>query len=309
MRQNCISSLAQLARQDPRVVFIGSDTSKANLGEFIRDFPDRFFMEGVCEANIIGMAAGMAMSGKIPYINTIATFLTRRCYEQILIDLGLHNLPVRLLGSGGGVVYAPLGPTHLATDDIALMQLVPNMTVVSVCDAKEMDRLMPQTISWPGPMYIRIAKGSEKIVSDEKWSFEIGKGSLIREGRDILLMTTGVGCQIALETAEALAAQKISCEILHLATIKPLDVKSILCHAEGKKGIFTIEEHRLSGGLGSTVASLLLEEGWRGMNFRRFSLPDDFIEELGSQEEVMRHHGLDAKHISQAILKLMKESK
>src|SRR5437867_6222631 len=190
VRKACLLSIYELARRDDRVVFIGSDITKQNLEKFSAEYPDRFFMEGIYEAHIIGMAAGLALNGKIPYINTIATFLTRRCYEQILVDLGLHNLPVRLLGSGGGTVYAPLGPTHLANEDIAILRAIPNMTIVAPCDADEMGRLMPQTLNWNGPVYVRMAKGGDRIVSSDKHRFEIGKAIPVREGGEVLFVST-----------------------------------------------------------------------------------------------------------------------
>ena len=130
MRKTCLDMVYELAQSDERVVFIGSDLGAGTLDSMRDTMPDRFFMEGVTEANIIGMAAGMALEGYIPYVNTIATFLTRRCYEQVALDLCLHNLPVRLIASGGGLVYAPLGPTHLAVEDLAIMRALPNMTAV-----------------------------------------------------------------------------------------------------------------------------------------------------------------------------------
>src|SRR5437773_5061026 len=142
----------ELAKKDERIVFIGSDLGIGTLDNFRTDMPDRFFMEGVSEANVVGMAAGMALEGRIVYVNTIATFLTRRCFEQVVLDLGLHNVNVRLIANGGGVVYAPLGPTHLAIDDIAILRAVPNMTIVAPCDAEEMKRLMPLTVDHQGPM-------------------------------------------------------------------------------------------------------------------------------------------------------------
>ena len=138
-------------------------------------------MEGITEQNVIGMAAGLAMEGYIPYANTIATFITRRCYEQVAVDLCLHDLPVRLIGNGGGLVYAPLGPTHLAIEDIAIMRALPNMTVTAVCDAKEMVRLMNCTLDWPHPIYIRLAKGGDPIVSREENGFAIGKAIPMRK--------------------------------------------------------------------------------------------------------------------------------
>src|SRR5215216_994835 len=175
MRKRSLDMVHALAKRDERVVFIGSDLSPNLLGEMKKEFPSRYYMEGIAEANIIGMAAGMAMDGFVPYVNTIATFITRRCYEQVAVDLCLHDLPVRLIGNGGGYVYAPLGPTHEAIEDIAIMRALPNMTVVSVCDADEMNRLMEQTLDWPGPIYIRLAKGFDPIVSDPKHEFSIGK--------------------------------------------------------------------------------------------------------------------------------------
>jgi transketolase len=175
MRKRSLDMVHALARRDERVVFIGSDLSPNLLGEMKKEYPLRYYMEGIGEANVIGMAAGMAMEGFIPYVNTIATFITRRCYEQVAVDLCLHDLPVRLIGNGGGFVYAPLGPTHEAIEDIAIMRALPNMTVVSVCDAEEMKRFMDQTLDWPGPIYIRLAKGYDPVVSHPEFGFEIGK--------------------------------------------------------------------------------------------------------------------------------------
>ena len=149
MRNTCLDMVYELAKGDRRTVFIGSYLSPGLLAGMKREMPERYYMEGVTEANIIGMAAGLAMEGYIPYVNTIATFITRRCYEQVAIDLCLHNLPVRLIGNGGGLVYAPLGPTHLAIEDIAIMRALPNMTVIAVCDAAEMKRMMECSLDLP----------------------------------------------------------------------------------------------------------------------------------------------------------------
>ena len=159
MRKTSLNCVHELALKDSRVVFIGSDLGVGVLEKMKQEIPDRFIMEGVSEQHIIGMAAGMAMDGFIPYVNTIATFLTRRCFEQNVIDLGLHNSNVRLIANGGGLVYAPLGPTHLAIEDIAIMRTIPNMTIVAPADAEEMRRFMVQTVDYKGPIYIRLAKG------------------------------------------------------------------------------------------------------------------------------------------------------
>ena len=155
-------------------------------------------MEGVAEQHVVGMAAGLAMEGFIPYVNTIATFLSRRCYEQIVLDLCLHRLPVRLIANGGGVVYAPLGPTHLATEDITILRCVPNMTIVAPCDAEEMARFMSVSLDWPDPIYIRLAKGGDEIVSRAENGFVIGKAIALREPGQVLFVTTGILAQRAL---------------------------------------------------------------------------------------------------------------
>jgi len=199
MRRTALDQVHELARRDPRVLFIGSDLGAGTLDGFRQEFPERFLMEGIAEQNIIGMAAGLAMEGFVPYVNTIATFLTRRCFEQVAVDLCLHRLPVRLIGNGGGLVYAALGPTHIAAEDIALMRALPNMTVVVPADADEMARLIPETLEWPGPIYIRLARGGDPVVSRPGDGFEIGKAILLREPGEVLLIAAGVMVSRALE--------------------------------------------------------------------------------------------------------------
>src|SRR6516162_3539134 len=195
MRPTCVNKVFDLAERDPRVVYIGSDLSPDLTARMKQEMPGRAFMEGVSEAHVVGMAAGLAMEGFIPFVHTIATFITRRCYEQVAVDLCLHDLPVRLIGNGGGLVYAPLGQTHLAIEDIAIMRALPNMTVTAVCDAKEMVRLMNCTLDWPHPIYIRLAKGGDPVVSGDENGFVIGKAIPMRKARSkgaIVLMATGV---------------------------------------------------------------------------------------------------------------------
>src|SRR5947209_6485164 len=227
MRATCLDTVYELARSDERVVFIGSDLSPGLLDGMKRDMPRRYFMEGITEQNVVGMAAGLAMEGYVPYVNTIATFITRRCYEQVAIDLCLHNLPVRLIGNGGGFVYAPLGPTHLAIDDIAIMRALPNMTVVAVCDAPEMIRFMKQSVGWPLPIYIRLAKGGDPVISRDEPAFSIGKAIIMRQARSprpVVLMATGVMTANCLAAADRLADNGIDASVIHFHTVKPLDI-------------------------------------------------------------------------------------
>src|ERR1700741_2360648 len=175
MRPTCVNKVFDLAERDPRVVYIGSDLRPDLTARMKQEMPGRAFMEGVSEANVVGMAAGLAMEGFIPFVHTIATFITRRCYEQVAVDLCLHDLNVRLIGNGGGMVYAPLGPTHLAIEDISILRALPNMTVTAVADADEMRRMMPQTVDHKGPIYIRLAKGYDPIVTNDSVPFHLGR--------------------------------------------------------------------------------------------------------------------------------------
>ena len=225
MRKMCLETVFELAKKNKKIVFIGSDLGPGVLDNFKKKFPNRFFMEGVAEQAIIGMAAGLAMQKFRPYVNTIATFITRRAFEQVAIDLCLHNLPVTLIGNGGGMVYAPLGPTHQAIEDISIMRTLPNMTILVPCDANEMKNLVLQTPKINGPIYIRIARGGEKIITENK-KIEIGKGLILKKITKFNFLTTGITAQIAIDAAKKLKKKyNISAGVIHFSTIKPLDKK------------------------------------------------------------------------------------
>ena len=306
MRKRSLAMVYELAKRDRRVVFIGSDLAPDTLPELKRHCPERYFMEGIAEANVIGMAAGMALEGMLPYVNTIATFITRRCYEQVAVDLCLHDLPVRLIGNGGGYVYAPLGPTHQAIEDIAIMRALPNMTVTAVCDADEVARLMDASLDWPHPIYIRLAKGGDPIISRAERGFAIGKAiDMIdgeRERSDVLLIATGVATTQALRAAEGLAEEGLRCRLLHLHTIKPLDRRAVLDAASATDLVVTVEEHSVIGGLGSAVIEALVDDGpGRLPRIKRLGIPDKFANHYGSQSALMAHWGLDAAGIVRAV--------
>ena len=304
MRKSCVDMVYTLAKKDPRVVFIGSDLSPGLLKDMKAEFPDRYFMEGVAEQNIIGMAAGFALEGYIPYVNTIATFITRRCFEQVVVDACLHHLPIRLIANGGGLVYAPLGPTHLAIEDIAIMRSLPNMTVVAVSDAEEMTRLMEQTLDYPHPIYIRLAKGGDKVISRAELGFTIGKAIVVRDAKTpkpVLMVTTGITTSRAMEAADLIAKDGIQCRVLHMHTIKPLDAKALLDYVADASLVMTIEEHTLIGGLGSAVAECLLDNGQGGVKFKRLGIPDVFAKHYGGQDDLLRTYGLQPDQIAQQV--------
>jgi transketolase len=305
MRATCLKQVHALAKRDDRVVFIGSDLSPGLLADMKREMPQRWFMEGITEQNVVGMAAGFAMEGFIPYVNTIATFITRRCYEQVAVDLCLHDLPVRLIGNGGGLVYAPLGPTHLAIEDIAIMRALPNMAVVAVCDAQEMTAFMQASLDWPHPIYIRLAKGGDPIVSRPEHGFAIGKAIPMRAARGrggVALMATGVMTTNCLAAADILARDGIDASVLHIHTVKPLDETAVLEHADGAALVVTVEEGVGSGGLGSAITDVLVERLGRGMPaMRRIALPDAFPHHYGVQEQQFELYGLAPEQIAATV--------
>ncbi len=302
MRETCLDQVYELAKRDERIFFIGSDLGVNTLDKFKKEMPGRFFMEGISEQHVVGMASGLALEGKIVYVNTISTFITRRCFEQVVVDVCLHNLNVRLIGNGGGLVYAPLGPTHLAIEDISIMRAVPNMTVVAPADADEMRRFMPQTADYPGPIYIRLAKGYDPIVTTDDVPFRIGKALPMREGGDALLVSTGVTLKLALDAASELAIQGIECAVLHMPTIKPLDVDALLAHAKKAPVIVAIEENTMIGGLGSAVAEAIAEADFNAVkHFRRIGIPDVFAKHYGSQANLMAHYKISTVEIVSTV--------
>ncbi len=287
-RTACLNSIYELAKIDERVVFIGSDLAPNTLENFKRDFPDRYFMEGISEQHIVGMAAGLAKEGFIPYVNTIATFITRRCYEQIAIDVCMHNLPVRLIGNGGGLLYAPLGPTHCAIEDIAIMRALPNMSVICCSDSEEMKEFMPTTLEHKGPMYIRLGKDTDAIIPyKEKMNYNFTSYP------EILFISTGVMSHRCIQAIERL---DIICDFKHIRQIKPLDlnIKPIY------KLIVVVEEGIHSGGLGSAILEKLNDEGIH-MPVLRLSLPDAFPHHYGEQDDLLHTYRLQPEQIAECV--------
>lgn len=302
MRKRALETVHTLAGEDLRVVFIGSDLGPGTLDDMKAAYPDRFFMEGVSEQHIIGMAAGMAMEGFIPYVNTIATFLTRRCFEQVTLDLALQNLPVRLLANGGGLVYAPLGPSHLAIDDLCLMSSVPGMTVLAPADAVEMERALRAVHALSGPVYVRFGKGGDPVITGEAEEFALGKIVEKRGGRDVCLVSTGIMTHRVIEAAEQLESRGIFARVLHVPTIKPLDRVSLRTAGRAASVTITVEEHLADCGLGAAISGVLAEEGVR---VRRLGLPDQFPHNYGSQDSQLAALGLDAIGIASSVIEIL----
>tara|TARA_B110000027_G_C16121555_1_gene303331 strand:+ start:1262 stop:2188 length:927 start_codon:yes stop_codon:yes gene_type:complete len=308
MRQTCLNTVFELAKINKKVLFIGSDLGPGVLDNFKKKYPDRFFMEGVAEQAIIGMAAGLAMDKFRPYVNTIATFITRRCFEQVVIDLCLHNLPVTLIGNGGGLVYAPLGPTHQAIEDISIMRTLPNMSIISPCDAHEMKHLMQQSLKLKGPLYVRIARGGEDVVT-KKFIPKIGKGIELKKKGKYCFLTTGITCQIALKASKYLKDKhNTDCGVSHLSTIKPLDKNFLKKLMKKFDKLITVEENVVAGGFGSSILEYASEINLKKKpGIKITGLKDQFIKKYGSQQELLNDSNLGHKDLAKKMIKFIKE--
>ncbi len=306
MRKTCLETVFKLAKKNKKLVFIGSDLGPGVLDNFKKKYPNRFFMEGVAEQAIIGMAAGLAMQKFRPYVNTIATFITRRCFEQVVVDLCLHNLPVTLIGNGGGMVYAPLGPTHQAIEDISIMRALPNLTILCPCDANDMKQLVMQTIKVNGPIYIRIARGGEKIISDG-FKAKIGKGLIFKRVQKYNFITTGVMAQVGLDAIDKLKKKyNLNVGLIHFSTIKPLDKTLLRKIFKKSEKIITIEENLKEGGFGSSIleyhSSLNNNDKTK---IKIFGLKSSFSNKYGTQQEILKENNLHDDYLSKKMYRFI----
>jgi len=303
---NVMLEIEELTLADPRIVFLGSDLGCGMFERLRKEAPDRFFMEGVSEQHLIGMAAGLAKEGFIPFVMTIATFLTRRCLEQIVVDTALHGLPVRLLGSGTGLAYAALGPTHIAVDDFALLRPVPGMTVLAPAETVEANALLDQSVDHHGPLYMRLPRGSELPIAGLDRSI-IGRPVLMREPGPVLLVSTGQLTFTALAAHELLLKHGISAGVVHAHTVKPLDGSMLAALARRVEFVVTVEEHLRIGGLGSALLEVLHDAQVSPMPaVIRCGVPDEFVAGYGLREQQLEKYRLTAEAIADAVLGVMR---
>ena len=308
MRQEALLTVYKLAKQDPRIVFIGSDLGAGTLKEMQADIPGQFFMEGISEQHVVGFAAGLAQEGFIPYINTIGTFLTRRAFEQVSIDIGLHHLPVRLLSSGGGMVYAPLGPTHTAVEDIGLMLSVPNMKVFAPADALEMENLLSTLVEDKDPHYVRFGKGGETIVTQEFSNFDLKPKIFGNESAEVVIFTTGIMLQHCLEAQSELQTQGYPTTVFHFPYLNHLSIDSLDSYFGSARVRLCVEEHVPRGGLFTQILHELISAQKPLINLYQLSLPASFSHNYGSQMDHLESNGLTSPRIVAKIKDLVSGS-
>jgi transketolase len=272
-----------------------------------KELPRQFFMEGISEQHIIGFAAGLAQEGFIPFFNTIGTFISRRAYEQICIDIALHDLPVRLLSAGGGMVYAPLGPTHTSIEDFSLMLSIPGLQVFAPADAAEMRSIIEASLLDLRPYYIRFGKGGEELVTSEFKSFDFKPRFFGVDQPEIIICTTGVMLQKCLEAKKLLEKIGKSITIVHFPYLNDLRILEHLEIIRSAKNIICIEEHVPRGGLFTQLLHELVRMQITTKNLFQISLPNSFSHKYGSQENHLDLHGLTGEKIFKKIMELSKE--
>lgn len=302
MRSAFIEELTRLARMDNNIVLVVGDLGFGVVQKFADEFPMQFVNAGVAEQNMTGIAAGMALSGRTVLTYSIANFPVIRCLEQIRNDVCYHDANVKIVAVGGGMAYGSLGMTHHATEDLAIMRAMPNMTVLAPNDPVEARLATRAAVEHRGPVYLRLGKQGEKSVHANDPDFRIGKAIRVRDGDDATLLVTGGLLLNAMNAAEQLASRGTHAAVVSVPSIKPFDVDAVL---DARGAIFTIEEHSIIGGLGGVVAETLAEAGL-GTVFKRIGLPgEQFSSKIGDQEYLRREFGLDADGIAATVERVL----
>jgi transketolase len=298
-------TLCEIIAHDPRVLVLDGDLANSTKADKVAQrFPERFLAMGIAEQNMAGVAAGLATVGFVPWLSSFAVFLAERALDQIRMTIAQTKLPVKLGANYSGMLTGYTGKTHQSVEDIAIMRAMPNMTVIAPADAEECRQAMWVATDLPGPVYFRLTRDPSPIIFDERYHFELGRGVILREGSDVALISTGVQTTRVLEAADSLETEGIHAQVLHLPTIKPLDVEAIVAAAEATEAVVTAEDHSILGGLGGAVAEVLAER--RPTFVRRIGIRDTFGES-GPNEALLEKYGLTAHHVAAAARELLEQ--
>lgn len=301
MRTAFIETLFELAREDERIILIVGDLGFGVVNTFAQQLPRQIINAGVAEQNMTGLAAGIALSGKIVFTYSIANFPTLRCFEQIRNDVCYHGANVNVVAVGGGLAYGSLGFSHHATEDIAVLRTLPNITVVAPGDPVEARYATRAVAAQAGPCYLRLGRADEATVHPGAIDFQIGRAITVREGHDVTLVSTGGMLADTVAAAEELSRRAVSARVISMHTIKPLDQEALVRAARETGAVVTVEEHSLIGGLGGAVAECLLENSEGPVSFRRVALADRFLSQAGSQSVLRSKQGVDQQAILSAV--------
>jgi transketolase len=294
-------ALVELATTEPSIVGLTADLAKyTDLHIFAQAFPDRFYQMGMAEQLLMGAAAGLAREGFMPFATTYAVFASRRAYDFVCMAIAEENLNVKIVCALPGLTTG-YGPSHQATEDLAIFRGLPNITIIDPCDASEIEQAVPAIAAHRGPVYMRLLRGRVPLVLDKYgYRFEIGKAKLVVDGGDVLFISSGLMTMRALAAAEALAAKGIEAAVLHVGTIKPLDNDTILREAmKAGRAVVVAENHTVVGGLGEAVARLLVVHGFTG-RFRHIGLPDEFLD-AGALPTLYDRYGVSTSKVVESV--------
>ncbi len=297
-------SLVELGKKDGNVVVLEADLGKSTMSiEFGNVFPERYFQMGIAEQDMVSVAAGLALTGKKPFLSTFAVFASGRPYDQIRSSVAIPSLPVVICGSSAGLSDFGDGKTHQSIDDIAIMRVLPHMTVLSPCDAVETKKMMEALGKGiGGPAYIRINRNDLPVLTDSDEPYEIGQMNMMRDGHDAVVFASGVMVSRSLDAAEKLEAQGVSLRVVNVSTIKPLNREALLRYTDGMKAIVTAEEHSVIAGLGSAICEALSETGKR---IGIIGIDDQFGRSAAGYEELLDVYGLTADHVCSKVLEML----
>jgi len=293
-----------LARQDERIVALDADLSKSTMTRLLQqEFPERFFEMGIGEQNMVSTAVGLALSGKIAFVNSFAVFAAGRPYDQIRVSVCIGKVNVKIIGSSCGISDFGDGATHQSIDDIAIMRAIPNMTVLSPADGIETKKMTKAAVEYEGPVYIRINRNEMPDVTDENEPFEIGKPYVILDGTDVTVFATGYMVYKALMAAEQLEKDGISLRVVNVSTLKPVDEDAVKKLADGVKGVVTVEEHSIIGGLASAITFILRSAP---VPIEAVAIKDTFGQSALDYEQLLEHYGLTDTAIINAVKNVLK---
>jgi len=298
MRDAWGNGLVELAKDYPELLVLDGDLANSTRADtFAAAYPDRFFEMGIAEQNLVGVASGLATLGYVPWISTFAAFLAKRALDQIRVVVAQPHLNVKLCGSYSGILTGKTGKTHQSVEDIAVFRAMPGVVTIAPADANELRAAMRAMMQDDNPTYLRLTRDPSPVIFPDDYRFEIGKAVLLREGGDVGIISTGVQTIRALEAAEMLAERGIAASVLHVPTLKPLDVEAIVALAERTGTTVTAEDHSIIGGLGGAVAETLAEH--RPTPLRRVGWHDTYGES-GPNDALLEKYGLSSRHVAEA---------
>jgi len=301
-------TLVELGKTNKNIVVLEADLGKSSMScLFEAAYPERYFEMGIAEANMASTAAGLSLTGKIPFMNSFAVFSTGRAYDQIRQGICIPRLNVKVCGASCGLSDFGDGSTHQAIEDVAIMRAIPNMTILVPADAVEIKKMVKAMVEYDGPIYMRIGRNDMPVVIPEDMDFEIGKLNTVRDGKDVLVFANGIMVSKALLAAGELSKEGISLKVVNASTVKPFDNKGALELVKGFKGVITAEEHSVIGGLGSAVCEALIGEV--NIPVKVIGIKDKFGTSAHSQKQLLEAYGLTEKDIAAKVRKMLKVGK